>query len=897
MSETTAERAHLADTLELAVAAANLGTWEWDPDTDQMSLSRRAAEIYGVPADGAYSREWLRHLIHPDHRDRAQDLAARAVAERTDYDIEYPLNRPGPGGGFVWVAAHGRGVFDSEGKLVRTLGVVQDITARKQSEARLRESEERQRTLADNLPSGFIYQITQEADGSRRFSYVSGGVVNLCGVTPEEVLANPATLHDMIVPEDRARVAATEEAAVRSWTLFDCQFRIHVGGVERWLHCRSAPRRRPDGSALWDGIAIEVTAGKQTESDRERLLREVKVEQQRLEEVFQHAPSFMAVLRGPDHVFERANDRYRELTGGRQLIGRTIREAFPEIDGQGFFEILDRVYRTGERHVETDARVMLRGGTGDAALEERFLEFVYQPIREADGAVSGILVQGIDLTDRRRKRHYETALSSTPDFVYVFDLEHRFTYVNEALLSTWGKTWDEAIGKTCLELGYEPWHAEMHDREVDQVAATKKPIRNEVPFTGTGGRRIYDYIFVPIFGQTGEVEAVAGTTRDITDRKAMEDALREADRKKDDFIALLAHELRNPLAPIRNGLEILRLSQLDPAALERARSIMDRQLGHMVRLIDDLLDVSRIGRHKMKLRRQRLLLSDAIGSAVEAARPLIDAAGQSFVLTLPSEPITLDADLTRLAQVFGNLLSNSVKYTKRGGTIQLSAERVGDHAVVRVRDNGIGIPAASLPTIFDMFSQVDRSIERNTGGLGIGLALVKGLVEMHGGDVTAESPGDNAGSTFTIRLPIAAGTDSPEPSRVGVIARSGRRILVVDDNRDGAESMAAMLRLRGDESCCAHDGLEAVRQAESQRPDVILMDVGMPKLNGLDATRRIRQQPWGKAITIIALTGWGTERDREQSRDAGCDGHLVKPVQLADLDALLEGLAEKRVGP
>jgi CheY-like chemotaxis protein len=316
--------------------------------------------------------------------------------------------------------------------------------------------------------------------------------------------------------------------------------------------------------------------------------------------------------------------------------------------------------------------------------------------------------------------------------------------------------------------------------------------------------------------------------------------------------------------------------------------MMDRQLSHMVRLIDDLLDISRINRNKMELRRARVSVADVVASAVETARPLIDEAGHELRVSLPGRPVFLDADLTRLAQVFSNLLTNSAKYTEPGGHIVLTAERRGGELVVSVWDTGIGIPRGSLETIFDMFSQVDRSVERSTGGLGIGLALVKGLVEMHGGQVKAESEGEGQGSTFTVTLPAAADRAAPAPSTTANSqAAAGRRILVVDDNRDGAASLAAMLKLLGNEVRTAHDGVVAVEVAVQFRPEVILMDVGMPKLNGLEATRRIRAEAWGRDIRIIALTGWGQENDRERSREAGCDGHLVKPVDLPDLEKLL----------
>jgi signal transduction histidine kinase len=394
--------------------------------------------------------------------------------------------------------------------------------------------------------------------------------------------------------------------------------------------------------------------------------------------------------------------------------------------------------------------------------------------------------------------------------------------------------------------------------------------------------------WVLVRGQVSPDARMSGISLDITERKRAEEVLRDADRKKDEFIALLAHELRNPLAPLRNGLQVIRLAGGDASAVAQTRGMMERQLSHMVRLVDDLLDVSRISRHKMDLRKERVLLADAVNAAVETARPLIEAAGHGLQVSLPPGPVFLDADLTRLAQVFGNLLTNSAKYTEHGGRIHFSAERRVGEVVVTVRDNGIGIPTEALESIFDMFSQVDRNMERGTGGLGIGLALVKGLVEMHGGTVTANSEGAGKGSTFTVRLPLAEAKPTPRAATADNGQHGpGRRVLVVDDNRDGANSLAMMLRLLGDEVRTAHDGIEAVEVAGHFRPEVILMDVGMPRLNGLDATRRIREQPWGKTITIIALTGWGQDRDREQSCAAGCDGHLVKPVNLPDLEKLL----------
>jgi signal transduction histidine kinase len=376
---------------------------------------------------------------------------------------------------------------------------------------------------------------------------------------------------------------------------------------------------------------------------------------------------------------------------------------------------------------------------------------------------------------------------------------------------------------------------------------------------------------------------------------ALARARQEADRRKDEFLATLAHELRNPLAPIRNGLQILRLAKGDAEAEERARAMIERQVQQMVRLIDDLLDLSRISRGKIELRRERVALEAVVQSAVETSRPLIEQSRHRLTLDLPAAPVFVDADLTRLSQVVANLLNNAAKYTEPGGDIRLAVAPDENGVTIRVRDNGVGIPPAMLPLIFEMFTQVDRSLERAQGGLGIGLTLVKRLVEMHGGTVEARSEGRGQGSELLIRLPVltpaveeAPIADEAEPAANAPVRR---RILVADDNVDSAASLALMLEFMGNEVHTAHDGLAAVEAAAAIQPDVILLDIGMPEMNGYDACREIRRQPWGRAAVVVALTGWGQEEDKRRSREAGFDQHLVKPVEPAALDRLLASLS------
>ncbi|HSF38883.1 MAG TPA: ATP-binding protein, partial [Thermoanaerobaculia bacterium] len=363
-------------------------------------------------------------------------------------------------------------------------------------------------------------------------------------------------------------------------------------------------------------------------------------------------------------------------------------------------------------------------------------------------------------------------------------------------------------------------------------------------------------------------------------------------RRKDEFLAILAHELRNPLAPLRNALQLMRMAGGDEHTMDQTLGMMDRQLQQMVRLIDDLLDISRITRGKIELRKERVELAAVIRDAVETSRPLIETAGHMLTVIYPPEPISLDADPTRLAQVFANLLNNAAKYTPQSGHIRLTAERQGDEAVVKVSDTGIGIPADMLPRIFEMFTQVDRSLERSQGGLGIGLSLVRGLVELHGGSVEAKSGGPGQGSEMSVRLAV-----HPAPRKAQAWAEDGRpasparrRILVVDDNRDSADSLALLLTLQGSEVRTAYDGLEAVEAAAVFQPDVVLSDIGMPRLNGYETAQRIREQSHGRRVVLIAMTGWGQEEDRRRSTQAGFDYHLVKPVDLAALERLLDSL-------
>ena len=425
-------------------------------------------------------------------------------------------------------------------------------------------------------------------------------------------------------------------------------------------------------------------------------------------------------------------------------------------------------------------------------------------------------------------------------------------------------------------------------RPYDVVYRTVSPVSGEEKWIRAIGRTFY--------ASDGKAIRFDGVTLDVTEQKKAEAELREvaaalseAGHRKDEFLATLAHELRNPLAPMRNAVQLMNLST-EQEVQAYARDMMERQLAQMVRLVDDLMDLSRITRGKVELRMDQVPLSDIVNSAVETSRPLIEQMGHRLNVKLPTQPVLLHADMTRMSQVFSNLLNNAAKYSERNGCIDLTADVEGESVVVRVQDQGIGIASDQLQRIFDMFTQVDRSLERSQGGLGIGLTLVRRLVEMHAGTVEVKSDGIGQGAEFLVKLPIVACCASAirQLESNGTHSKNSLRILIVDDNRDGADSLATMLRFLGNDTSVAYDGEEGIKLAEAYQPNVILFDIGMPKMNGYEACRYIREQPWGKSPVLIAVTGWGQPEDRVRSRNAGFDHHLVKPVDSRALMQILD---------
>ena len=498
-----------------------------------------------------------------------------------------------------------------------------------------------------------------------------------------------------------------------------------------------------------------------------------------------------------------------------------------------------------------------------------------------------------DVTERRERgaaaRLLASIVESSGDAIISKSLDGIVQSWNAAATRLFGYTAEQAVGRSITAIIPAD---RMHEEEaiLARLRAGERVDHFDTVRVRSDGRQVEVSLTIsPIRDETGRIIGASKIARDIGERKRIEAALREADRRKDEFLAILAHELRNPLAPISNAVQVLRQAGHDAKAVDSATGMLERQVGQLSRLVDDLLDVSRITRGRIELRKERTDLSQVVSRAVDAASSLIQCKEHQLALTLPPQPIYVDVDPIRLAQVVGNLINNACKFMDPRGRIAISGRtRRSRQPSSACATRASASPPISSTRIFEMFIQIDTSLERTTSGLGIGLTLVKKLVELHGGTVEVRSDGPGHGSEFVIRLAIAG--DTPEapagPSAGKPASETKRRVLVVDDNHDSASSLALLLRLGGHETEMAHDGPEAVEAARRFRPDVVLLDIGLPKLNGYEVCRLIRQHPWGQDMTFVAVTGWGQEQDRQEARDAGFDTHIVKPVTHEDLARL-----------
>ncbi|HUQ75660.1 MAG TPA: PAS domain S-box protein [Burkholderiales bacterium] len=650
----------------------------------------------------------------------------------------------------------------------------------------------------------------------------------------------------------------------------------------------AARMRRRDGSL----IDVRITSNvkwKDGEFVHTRCItRDVSAERHADDVIAQTADYLEGMLEGfvaydADWRMTYMNRAAEQLLGRdrREVLGKRWREAFPHAVGNPVDHMYQRVM--GSRQAE---RMEYRYPHYD----NRWLEISASPVK-----TGGVAVYFRDVSELKRREEVQSRLAaiveSSEDAIISKSLEGIVQSWNAAAERMYGYSAAETVGRSILLVIPREMHAE-EDQILARLRAGERIEHYDTVRRTKDGRMIDVSITVsPVRDATGTVVGASKTARDITARKATEKALEDANRYKDEFLAMLAHELRNPLAPISNALQLMRVVDPSSGQAMQARAIMERQLTHLVRLVDDLMEVSRITRGKIELRKEPVLLSTVMLSAVETARPAIEAAQHNFRIDMPAETIELEADFVRLAQVISNLLGNAAKYTDHGGEITLAAECRDGEAVIRVRDNGIGIAPEMLPGIFEMFAQVEGSVKRSQGGLGIGLALARALVELHGGRIEANSAGRGQGAEFTVRLPLARAAPQPAPrASQGTRAkgRTRRRVLIVDDNVDAAETLQMVIASMGHEVEAAHDGHAALAAARSRRPDVVLLDISMPGMDGLTVARELRREPDMRKIRVVALTGFGQEADRRRSEEAGFDDHLVKPVSPEQLRRVLE---------
>ena len=848
--------------------------------------NRAAMELVGVPDLEQVRRSKIIDYFVPEQRPFVAEVVLPAVIKDGRWIGELTFQHFRTGAAIpVWYDLF-RVDDSATGQPINFATITRDLTEQKRAQEALRASEERRRLALDAAELG-----TWHVEPATRATKTDARYRAIFGTTEDwtDYFQAFAVIHPDDLPAVKEAVATATR--LEDPTAYAIEYRIvHPDGSLRWVLANgrasfegAGPTRR---GVSFDGTVADITERKRAEEGR-RLLASI----------VENSRDFIGISDthgNPVH----ANRAAMELVGFQDLeqVRRSkIVDYFVPEQRQFVAEVvLPAVIKDGRWVGELTFQHFVTGAT---------IPVLYDLFRVDDPATGqpiNFATITRDLTERKRdeerlrqsEARFRAAINAVSDIVWTNDAQGQMAgeqaawgnFTGQDQESYQGYGWSQAIHPDDAQPTIDAWN---------EAVAGKQPFALEHRLRRSDGQwRLCSIRAVPILNDRGEITEWVGVHTDITEQRELHQAMLETDRRKDEFLATLAHELRNPLAPIRNGLQIMKLSGGNPDVVEKSLGMMERQVGQMTHLIDDLMDLSRISGGKILLQKARLLIADVVQDAVDTSRPLIEERGHDLVVDVPPEPLYVDADRTRLAQVFGNLLNNAAKYTETGGRLRVAVERHGGDVVVTVEDNGVGISPHMLTRVFDMFSQVDRSLEKSQGGLGIGLNIVKRLAEMHDGSIVAESDGHGAGSRFVVRLPMALSLNA-EPRDEGVesvTVTARRRILVVDDNRDAAISLALVLEVMGHELQTAHDGLEALDLAAAFRPDLVLLDIGMPKLNGYDTARRIREQTWGKSMVLVALTGWGQDEDKRKSQEAGFDAHLVKPVDPTALDKLLAGL-------
>ncbi len=782
-----------------------------------------------------------------------------------------------------------------------------EIAQRKRVEQALREAEENLRRMIESVKDVAIFTM----DPGGRVVTWNPGAQRLFGYADREIIGREAEV--LFTPEDRAAGVPARElgTAASSGRASDERWHVRKDGSRFFASGVMSPIRDTEGGLVgFTKVARDITENRRAEE----AVREAAV---RLKAIVDTAVDGIVTMdeRG---VVETMNPAAERIFGYRhdEVVGRGIALLLPGPASDEHDDSLESYLRSGSPSIIGAIREV-HGRRKDGSIFP--MEMAVSESHLGDRRIYTGIVRDISefkraVTERSRllaeleaeRALLNTLLDNAPVGFGFFDHELRYVRLNPALAELDGLPPEEHLGRALPDV-LPRMSPELFDafRRVlkggDSVV--NREFRGETP-RSHGRPRYWLCSVYPVKTPDGAFLGAGAVVTDIDDRKRMEEALKEADRRKDQFLAMLAHELRNPLAPISNAVQIMKVEGLSGPNFQWSVKVIEDQVKHMTRMVDDLLDVSRITRGKVVLQKEPVELAQVVELAVEASRPIIDDYGHRLTVALPDRPVLLEVDPARMAQVLSNLLNNAAKYTDEEGQIELSAELHSREVAIRVRDNGTGIAPELLPHVFDMFTQADQTLSRSRGGLGIGLTLVRSLVEMHGGRVTARSEGPGKGSEFTVRLPVLpVPVPAPEPESAfaeGTTSNPGaspvdlegdrlprRRILVVDDNRSNATSLGVLLRALGQDVEMAYDGPTALDLIRDHQPDLVLLDIGLPGMDGYEVARRCKGDDELRRILLVAMTGYGKEEDRRRSREAGFSAHLVKPVNLEDLRVLL----------
>lgn len=836
---------------------------------------------------------WLEEYIPPIEHERILTLIQQAINERVPFEAEHQVFRRD--GSVGWVTSRAIPILDITGNIQHWLGAANDVTERKQAEEKLQQAERRLRlaTEAANMAT-WEWHITDN------LVYWNDKHFELFGLEPQSAPMPAEMFFDHVHPAERERVGSLLKQALAQDEVFDTEFcAVLKDGSTRWMCGYGRVMKKVEGQAMvMNGVMYDIDARRQTEN----LRHEFELQYRTLFESIDEGFCTVEVIfddqeKAVDYRFLQTNPAFIRLTGLSDAVGKTVRELLPTQE-EFWFEVYGRIAKTGEpARFEHQAQ----------AIDTYFDVYAFR-IGEADEHQVAVLFD--DIRDRKKAEEALKAnearladiFESLPIGIGELDLNGRIVMANNALtrFMPTGLMPSQDEDRKDRWLAYNPDGSRLEVKDYPGARALRgehivSPI--EMRYTQDDGNHIWTHVTaVPLKNAQGLITGHVSIVIDINDLKLAEKALQQADQRKDEFLAMLAHELRNPMSIVRNGLSILELTtcESDPV-VQQTVTLMNRQVDHLVRLVDDLLDISRITQNKIELKRERIELATLVSDSVKAMSGQYAAAGKQLLVSPFSSNYYVLGDPTRLSQVVTNLLTNGLRYTGDNGQVLVSLSQQADHVVIKVSDNGIGLTQDQLTTIFDLFVQADNSLARSQGGLGIGLTLVQRLVQMHGGQVEARSHGLGSGTEFLVHLPLIAEPEQPVSlNSDGLTDRKpGQHILVIDDNVDATVLVSILLKLKGYEVDSRKGGLEGIKAAAAMEPAVILCDIGMPGMDGYETARLIRQQPWGKSIPLIALTGYGQQEDKELAKDAGFDGHLVKPVNVKDLIRLMDELLNK----